>query len=106
MDADSSSGAMGENALHDAIQHMDTSKGTLSTKIGTRRKAMRPTKTKPSAHAKTPLPEIGHKMKNVDQREGNTDLDVDNKKRAKIEKAVVSLSSTMAEAGDQPCRAQ
>lgn len=106
MDADSSSGAMGENALHDAIQHMDTSKGTLSTKIGTRRKAMRPTKTKPSTHAKTPLPEVGHKMKNVDQREGNTDLDVDNKKRAKIEKAVVALSSTMAEAGDQPCRAQ
>ena len=43
VDADSSSGAIGENALHGTIQHMDTSKGTLPTKTGSRKKKPRGT---------------------------------------------------------------
>ena len=104
VDADSSSGAIGENALHGTIQHMDTSKGTLPTKTG--RKTTRPTKTKPSAHVETPVSKVGHKRKNVDLWQDNTKLDVDTKKRAKTEKAVDALSPTTVEAGYQPHRAQ
>ena len=106
VDADSSSGAIGENALHGTIQHMDTSKGTLPTKTGSRKKTTRPTKTKPSAHVETPLSKVGHKRKNVDLWQDNTELDVDTKKRAKTEKAVDALLPTTMEAGDQPRRAQ
>ena len=81
---------------------MDTSEGMPPTKIGTRRKTTRPTKTKPLAHAETPLFEVGHKRKNVDPREDNTELDVDTKKRAKIENAVDALLTTTVEAREQP----
>nr|POF27280.1 hypothetical protein CFP56_12620 [Quercus suber] len=96
VDANSSSGAIGENALHGTIPHMDTSKGMLPTKTGNRKKKNH------SAHAETPLSEVGHKRKNINPCEDNTELDVDTMKGAKTEKAIDALSPRMVEARDQP----